>query len=259
MTPTPTLGQLPLRNFVQALRWGAQATFVAFRYPAFGDIALQLVRLLARSLPVVAAVAAFSGAMLTVQAASSLALLGGGPLAGTIVGVGGIREVFPMLAMAALSARTGAEFASELGTMRVTQQIDALDVMGLDPMRLLVGPRVLAAILGAPACVLVADAAGLLGAFWVGTLQLKIDAGSLWAALASSFILPDIFIGMTKGLLLGWLVGIITTHAGLRAEMGPRGVGRATNHAVVRSNIAVCVVSLLFTYGVYGRSALQGG
>lgn len=247
-----------IRNLRHALTWAAQGTFVAFRHPSPGDIALQLVRLLARSLPVVATVAAFAGAMLTVQAASSLALIGGGPLAGTLVGVGGIREVFPMLAMAALSARTGAEFASELGTMRVTQQIDALDVMGLDPLRLLVGPRVLAAILGAPACVLVADAAGLLGAYWVGTMQLKIDAGSLWAALSSSFILPDVWIGMSKGLLLGWLVGLITTYAGLRAETGPRGVGRATNRAVVRSMIAVCVVSLVFTYGVYGRSALQG-
>lgn len=241
------------------LGWSARATALALALPAPGAFVVQLARLLSRSLPVVATVAAFSGAMLTVQAASSLALIGGGPLSGTIVGLGGVREVFPLLAVAALAARTGAEFASELGTMKVTQQVDALDVMGLDPMRLLVAPRLLACVLGGPACVLVANAAGLVGAYAVGTLQLGIDAGSLWAALMAAVDPRDLLVGLGKGLLLGWLVGVITTRQGFAASSGPRGVGRATNRAVVLAMIAVCLTSLLITYVIYGRAALTGG
>lgn len=242
-----------------AFAWIGRATAAAVVVPAPGSFLVLLARLLASSLPVVAVVALFSGAMLTVQAVSSLSLVGGGPLSGTIVGLGGVREVFPLLAVAAVAARTGAEFASELGTMRVTQQVDALSVMGLDPMRLLVAPRVLAATVGTPACVLLSNAMGLAGSFAVGSVQLGIDRGSMWGALMAAVQTGDLVVGLAKGVVLGWLVGVITTREGMLASGGPRGVGRATNRAVVRAMVAVCCVSLLATYVVYGRAALGGG
>lgn len=246
-------------DVLEAFAWAGRASALALRVPAPSSFVVVLARLLTSSLPVVAVVAAFSGAMLTVQAVASLSLVGGGPLSGTIVGLGGVREVFPLLAVAAVAARTGAEFASELGTMRVTQQVDALSVMGLDPMRLLVAPRVLAAALGTPACVLLANAAGLAGSFLVGALQLGIDRGSMWGALMASVHPADLVVGLVKGLVLGWLVGVITTREGMRASGGPRGVGLATNRAVVRAMIAVCSASLFITWLVYGRAALGGG
>ena len=221
------------------------------------DTLAHLSRLLVTSLPVIGVVAFAAGAMLTVQAAASLSLIGGGPFAGTLVGLGGVREVFPVLAAAAVAARTGAEFASTLGAMRISKQVDALAVMGLDPMRLLVGPRVLAAVLGTPFCVIFADASGLLGSFLVGTLQLGIDRGSMADHLMLSVVQQDLTVGALKGLLLGFLVGAVTCFEGLRASGGARGVGQATNRAVVRSMIVVCLASLLLTYVIYGRSVIQ--
>jgi phospholipid/cholesterol/gamma-HCH transport system permease protein len=224
-------------------------------WPSISQTVAYLSRLMTRSLPVVVVVNLAAGAMLTVQAAVSLYLVGAGPLAGMVVALGGVREVFPLLTVAAIAARTGAEFASELGTMRVTQQLDALDVMGVDPVRLLVGPRIAAAILGTPLCVIVADAAGVWGSYLVGALQLGIDRGSLWVALMSVISSFDIAQGCAKGLVLGWLVGVIATREGFNATTGARGVGVATNRAVVRSMIVVCIISLGMTYLFYGRTA----
>lgn len=240
----------------RTVRYCARATAAAAMAPPLVDTVTILSRLLVNSLPVVAVVAFFAGAMLTVQAASSLALIGGGPLSGTLVGFGGVREVFPLLAAASVAARSGAEFASELGAMKVTEQVDALEVMGLDPMRLLVGPRIVAAILGTPLCVLIADAVGLLGAQVIGSVQLGIDPGSMWNALTASVVLPDLYIGMGKGLILGWLIALVTTYEGLHASGGASGVGRATNQAVVRAMIVTCVASLAITYLIYGRSLM---
>jgi phospholipid/cholesterol/gamma-HCH transport system permease protein len=231
-----------------------RATASAFAHPSPTSVVALLGRLLVSSLPVVFVVAFFAGAMLTVQAANSLTLIGGGPMSGFLVGLGGVREVFPLLAVASVAARSGAEFASELGTMRVTQQVDALEVMGVDPLRLLVAPRVLAAAIGTPFCVLVAVIAGLFGAWIIGTFQLGIDRGSMWYALLSGVSWFDLVVGIGKGVLLGWLVGAVSTREGWVASGGPRGVGLATNRAVVRTMIAVCLTSLLITYLVYGRS-----
>jgi phospholipid/cholesterol/gamma-HCH transport system permease protein len=242
-----------LRGALSPFAFMGRATACVLRLPSVGAFTPLLARLLLSSCPVVAVVAFFSGAMLTVQASLSLALIGGGPLSGTIVGLGGVREVFPLLAVASLAARSGAEFASELGTMKVTQQIDALEVMGIDPMRLLVAPRVLAAVLGTPLCVLLAIASGLFGSWLVGVFQLGIDRGSMWAALTGAVQTGDLLVSVAKGFLLGWIVGVVTTREGMRASGGAAGVGLATNRAVVRAMIAVCLTSLFLTYVTYGR------
>lgn len=220
------------------------------------DSVVLTARLLVSSLPVVAIVAFASGAMLTVQAAASLSLIGGGPLSGTLVGLGGVREVFPLLAAASVAARSGAEFASAIGAMKVSEQIDALDVMGLDPVRLLITPRVLAATIGTPFCVIFSDATGLVGSFGVGVFQLGIDRGSMWEHLIRSVIVDDLLIGVAKGLVLGFLIGTVSTWEGLRTKGGAKGVGEATNRAVVRAMIAVCLTSLLLTYLFYGKQVM---
>lgn len=246
----------PALTALELFAFSARASAVAARLSNLRDAITLLARLLLTSLPVVFVVCLSSGAMLTVQAASSLALIGGGPMSGTLVGLGGVREVFPLLAAAAVAARSGAEFASALGAMRISEQVDALDVMGLDPYRLLVAPRVLAATLGTPACVVLANAAGLLGAYLVGTFQLGIDPGSMWENLRMSVSPDDLTIGLGKGLLLGWIVGVVSCFEGLKARGGPRGVGQATNRAVVRSMVLVCMTSLMLTYVIYGKAMM---
>ncbi|MCP4501988.1 MAG: ABC transporter permease [Deltaproteobacteria bacterium] len=246
--------QIP-QSILGFLSYVARVSYAALFHIQPYDSLILLVRLLASSLPVVAVVAFFASAMLTVQAASSLALIGGGPLAGTLVGFGGVREVFPLLAAASVAARSGAAFASELGAMKVTEQLDALEVMGLSPLVLLVGPRIWAAIFGVPVCVLTANAVGLVGSQLIGTYQLGIDPGSMWYALMTSVMVEDLVIGMVKGLILGWLIAIVTTREGLQATGGARGAGQATNRAVVRALIATSLASLALTYLLYGGAA----
>jgi phospholipid/cholesterol/gamma-HCH transport system permease protein len=238
------------------LAFFAESSFNAALRPGLRPAIYNLARLVVTSAPVVFAVSIFSGAMLTVQAAASFSLIGGGPLSATIVGFGGVREVFPLLAGGAVATRTGAEFASELGTMKVGHQIDAIRGMGLDPNRLLVGPRVFACAVGTPICVIFADIIGLGGAQLVGWLQLGMDKGHLWQNLTNSVAHLDFIVGAIKGFAFGWLIGIITTFEGLAAHGGPSGVGQATNKAVVRAMVAGCVVSLIITYAVYGGTTM---
>ncbi len=246
----------PVLEVLSTALFGFRALVVALRFPYPGDVIALLSRLLITSIPVVMAVAFAAGAMLTVQAAASLSLIGGGPFSGTIVGLGGVREVFPLLAAAAVAARTGAEFASALGAMRVSQQIDALEVMGIDPFRLLVAPRVWACVLGTPFCVVVSNTTGIVGSFLVGVLQLGIDRGSMWQHLMMSVHIGDLTTGVFKGAILGFLIGVVATREGFETTGGSKGVGRATNRAVVRSMIAVCLASLMLTYVIYGKQVL---
>lgn len=242
----------PLRDALAVLVFLPRAfvTLLAGAPPASTFIAS--VHLLSASLPIVFVVVFFSGAMLTVQAAGSLEALGGAQMAGVVVGFGGMREVFPLLAAASVAARTGAQLASEVGAMRATQQLDALEVMGLDPMRLVVAPRLFACVVGTPLCVLVACGAGMIGAQVIGHFQLGIDRGAMWTSLWSAVSVADIVIGTCKGFLLGFLLGAVSVREGLVATGGAAGVGRAANRAVIRSMVLVCAASLGITSIVYG-------
>jgi phospholipid/cholesterol/gamma-HCH transport system permease protein len=218
------------------------------------DLVLLTTRLLLRSLPIVVVVNFFCGAMLTVQAAVSLQAFGAASMSGVIVGFGGVREVFPLLAGGALAARSGAEIASQLQAMRVTRQVEALAVMGLDPLALLVAPRLWACILGAPFCVLAAMLAGLLGSWLVGTLQLGIDPGTMSTALLSGITRFDVIVGGVRGVLLGLLVGGIATFEGFASnDSDAASVGRAAHHAVIRGMVVVCAACLLLSWAIYGR------
>jgi phospholipid/cholesterol/gamma-HCH transport system permease protein len=225
-----------------------------FRGMPLRDAVLLTSRLLVRSLPIVVVVNVFCGAMLTVQAAASLQAFGAASMSGVVVGFGGVREVFPLLAGGALAARSGAEIASQLQAMRVTRQVEALAMMGLDPLPLLVAPRLLACIVGAPLCVLAAMLAGLFGAQLVGTMQLRIDAGTMWMALLSGVSRFDVLVGVLRGILLGALVGGIATFEGFaRADNDAASVGRAAHHAVIRGMVLVCAACLLLSWLIYGR------
>jgi phospholipid/cholesterol/gamma-HCH transport system permease protein len=234
----------------------ARASAAAFGGMPAVDVALLTSRLLVRSLPVVVVVNFFCGAMLTVQAAASLQIFGAASMSGVVVGFGGVREVFPLLAGGALAARSGAEIASQLQAMRVTRQVEALEMMGLDPLALLVAPRLFACVVGAPLCVLAAMLAGLFGAHAVGTLQLGIDGGTMWTALLSGVSRFDVVVGAVRGVLLGVLVGGVATFEGFASgDNDAASVGRAAHHAVIRGMVVVCAACLLLSWLIYGRYA----
>jgi phospholipid/cholesterol/gamma-HCH transport system permease protein len=248
-------------NVVMALLWPLRLAAFATRalraslpWPPAKDTLLLTVRLLLRSLPVVVIVTFFAGAMLTVQAAVSLESFGARSVAGLIVGFAGVREVFPLLAGGSLAARTGAELASQLQAMRVTRQVEALEMMGLDTMRLLVAPRLVACVLGGPFCVLAAMVAGLIGAWVIGVFQLGIDRGAMWGSLLQAVGAVDVGIGVVKGMVLGGLVGAVATFEGFSGELaGPQSVGAAANRAVIRGMVVVCAAALGLSMLIYGR------
>ena len=234
--------------------FAARASAAVVKGPPAVDTLLLMVRLLVRSLPVVVVVNFFCGAMLTVQAAASLATFGAPDMAGLIVGFGGVREVFPLLAGGALAARTGAEMASQLQAMRVTRQVEALEVMGLDPLVLLVAPRLLACALGGPAVVVAAMVSGLFGAQAVGVFQLGIDRAHMWSTLLSAVSSVDVVVGCVKGVVLGFLIGAVSCFEGFAsADVDAAGVGRAANRAVVRGMVVVCAACLALSSLIYGR------
>ena len=129
--------------------------------------------------------------------------------------------------------------------------------MGINSARMLISPRIVATAIGTPICILVADLVGVWGSYLVGILQLNIDPGDMWNHLASSIRLRDIVIGSGKGFLLGWLIALISSREGWFVSGGPKGLGQATNRAVVRSLIAVCIASLVVTYLFYGTTVIQ--
>lgn len=249
-----------MTNALHALLWPLRLMALAARVVVevprapLSDTVLLSVRLLLRSLPVVVVVTFFTGAMLTVQAASSMARFGAASMAGLVVGFGGVREVFPLLAAGALAARSGAEIASQLQAMRSTKQVEALEVMGLSPLRLLVVPRVIATAVAGPVCVLASMLAGLLGAYVVGVLQLQIDRGAMWSSLLATLSTIDVVVGVVKGTVLGALVGLVASFEGTTStSMGAASVGAAANRAVVRGMIVVCLCALGLSLLIYGH------
>jgi phospholipid/cholesterol/gamma-HCH transport system permease protein len=244
--PPPLLGSLLLLRHVLLTM---PALFAA---PPIVDTVLVTARLVVRSLPIAFIVCFFSGAMLEVQAAASLLPFGAMSMAGLVVGFGGVREVFPLLAGGTLAARSGAELASQLGSMKVTRQVEALAMMGLDPHRELVAPRVWACVLGGPVIVWASMVSGILGAHLVGIFQLGIDRGASWSTLLSTVGAGDLFVGGVKGVALGFIIGVISTHEGLMADAGAASVGRAANRAVILGMIVVCSASLALSVLLYG-------
>jgi phospholipid/cholesterol/gamma-HCH transport system permease protein len=202
------------------------------------------------SLPIAMVVCWFAAAMLTVQVASSMRILGAVGMTGVAIGFGGVREVFPLLAAGALSARVAAEVASTVATLRLGKQWDAVVAMGLSPYAIIVVPRIMASMIAGPVCVLGGTVAGIAGAHVIGFVQLGIDRGEMWHRLMAAVVPLDIVAGQVRGLLAGLVCGLVATFEGVQAST-VRDVGRAANRAVVRSMVIVAMLNLLFSMLTY--------
>ncbi len=200
-----------------------------------------------RSQVVVIVTGAFTGAVLAAQALFQFKLVnmetGGGPL----VSIGMLRELGPTLTALMLAGRVGAAMAAEIGTLKVTEQIDALRSMGVHPIDYLVTPRFLAMLIAMP--LLIAESAAFgIGASWlVGTQSFSVN-GAYWLDQMNRHTDgSDVFIAMVKGLIFGMLIVILSCHQGLKAEQGAVGVGRGTTRAMVYSSLAILIVNFGLT------------
>jgi phospholipid/cholesterol/gamma-HCH transport system permease protein len=227
----------------------ALAAFTAFGRPRFPwrDLALQFEALAVRSAPLVVITSGFTGMVLALQTAYSLTRFGAKPYVGSIVGLAIVRELGPVLAALMVGGRAGAGIASELGSMQVTEQVDAIRAMGADPVQKLVLPRVLATTLGLPLLTIFAITVGIAGGMVVAQAQFGIDSGFYLQSVIHVASVSDFASGVAKTVVFGWAVGMVGCHVGLATEGGTVGVGRATTRAVVVASIVVLVADFFLT------------
>ncbi|MCG8404406.1 MAG: ABC transporter permease [Phycisphaerales bacterium] len=195
-----------------------------------------------RSLPVILITGAFVGMVLAVQAIEQFRAVGLEERMGAVVNLSVVRELGPVLAGIMLAGRIGGALTAELGTMSVTEQIDALRSMGVNPIRYLVAPRVLACFLLTPTLTLFADFTGALGGWFVSVIQSGIDSGPYWEYTREAVENFDLFSGILKGFFFGAALGLISCYKGFHCRAGAEGVGRACTEAFVTSFIAILIL-----------------
>jgi phospholipid/cholesterol/gamma-HCH transport system permease protein len=192
-----------------------------------------------RSVPVIMITGAFVGMTLAIQTYDQLAGMGLAEHMGVLINISVVKELGPVLAAVMLAGRIGGALTAELGTMKVTEQIDAVRSMGTSPMRYLVAPRVLACLLLTPFLIVYADFMGVMGGYFVSVLQLGINAKAYWNFTASGVELWDIMIGIVKGFFFGVAIAGISCYKGFHCKEGAHGVGQACTEAFVASFISI--------------------
>ena len=225
------LGQI-LREFTAGLR-------------KFGLVVTQMQAIGLGSMPLTVIVALFTGAVASVQA--SYQFRGYIPMIylGTVIGKSVVIELGPVLTALVVGGRVSAAIAAELGTMRVTEQIDAMETLGIRPIRYLVVPRFIAAIVMLPILTIFADIVAILGGYLVATLTLDISGHTFIDGLRLYFKVQDVISGLIKAFFFGMIIATMGCHYGLRSEGGAEGVGEATTRAVVASGILILIVDYL--------------
>lgn len=198
------------------------------------------------SLPVIGLTAIFSGMVLALQSYTGFSRFNAEGAIATVVVLSMTRELGPVLAGLMVAGRVGAAMAAELGTMRVTEQLDALTTLSTQPMRYLVAPRVVASILSLPALVLIADIIGVMGGFIVSTYQLGFNASGYMHQTLKFLEAQDVVSGLIKAAVFGFIIALMGCYHGYHSKGGAQGVGRATTNAVVSASILI----LLFNYAL---------
>ena len=196
----------------------------------------------ARSVFVIALTGVFTGMVLGLQGYYTLSRFGSTAFLGPAVAISLITELGPVLAALMVTGRAGSALAAEIGIMRITEQIDALEVMALNPMRYLVVPNILAAIIALPLLGALFDVVGVYGGYLVGVELLGVSSGTYFGGMSDSVELTDITTGLYKSFSFGLLIAWICCFKGYHAGYGAAGVSKATTEAVVFSSVAVLVL-----------------
>jgi len=213
----------------------------------FRDLVEQLDQIGIGSLTVVVLTGFFTGAVMALQTGITLDQFGARPFVGRIVSASMVKELGPVLTGLMLAGRIGSGIAAELGSMVVTDQINALRALGTDPIRKLVVPRVLAGVLMAPVLTVIADTVGVIGGWIIAVFQLRVASSLYWTSVTEVLYVQDAWMGLIKPFCLGYIIVSIGCHVGLRTKGGTQGVGRATTNAVVASSVAVIAVDFFLT------------
>lgn len=199
------------------------------------------------SLPVVALTALFSGGVIALQSYTGFSQYHAQSAIAGIVTLTVTRELGPVLAGLMVTGRVGASIAAQIGTMRVTDQIDALSTLSTNPMKYLVAPRLLAAIIALPLLVIIADILGVAGGFMVAVFKLGFSPTAYITATLNSLTQKDVTIGLVKAAVFGFLIALMGCYQGYTSKNGAEGVGSATTAAVVTASILLLTLDYLIT------------
>jgi len=216
-------------------------------------IGRQMVQIGYNSLPVVGLTALFTGAVLALQIYIGSSRFNAESAVATIVVIGITRELGPVLAGLMVGGRVGAAMAAELGTMRVTEQIDALVTLKTNPMKYLVAPRVIAATLTMPLLVLIADIIGVFGGYMIGVHRLEFSPVGYLKNTFDFLETQDVVSGLVKAAVFGFIIALMGCFHGFSSSGGAQGVGRATTNAVVSSLILILVANYFITELFFAR------
>lgn len=213
----------------------------------FGDTLQQMDTIGVGSLPIIVLTGFFIGAVLVLQMSRTLQTFGEAALTGQMVSVSLVREIGPVLTALMVAGRNASGMASELGSMVVSEQIDAMRALGTDPTRKLVTPRMLATVTMLPLLTIVADFIGLVGGFFVSFFVVHLNPAQYWSSAYQALEYSDVFQGLLKPVIFGFIVSLVGCYYGLSTRGGTQGVGRATTQAVVASSVLVLVVDFFVT------------
>ena len=250
MNPLATVG----RFFLAFLQQIGELTIFAGRAVShcvrppfyFGHIGRQMLDIGYYSLPVVGLTALFTGMVLALQSYTGFARFSAEGAVATVVVLSVTRELGPVIAGLMVAGRIGASIAAEIGTMRVTEQIDALYTLSTNPMKYLVAPRIIAGVLTLPLLVIVADIIGVFGGYVVGVYKLEFNAAVYLKQTFDFLEFMDVFSGLIKAAVFGFIITLMGCYHGYRSDGGAQGVGRATTNAVVSASILI----LVFNYAI---------
>jgi phospholipid/cholesterol/gamma-HCH transport system permease protein len=219
-----------------------------FRPPFYGRMFLRaFVEIGYFSLPVVALTAVFTGMVLALQSSTGLARFSAESAVASLVVLSVTRELGPVLGGLMVAGRVGASMAAEIGTMRVTDQIDALGTLSTNPMKYLVAPRLLAGIIALPLLVVVADILGVLGGFIIATLKLGFNSGIYLSNTVNFVETNDVVSGLVKAAVFGLIITLMGCYHGYNSKGGAQGVGGATTAAVVTASVLILAFDYVLT------------
>jgi phospholipid/cholesterol/gamma-HCH transport system permease protein len=236
---------LEVQEYVRLIGAAFAAMFTRPRYRY--DIIEQFDAIGVQSLTVVLLTGFFTGAVLALQSGLTLDQFGARPVVGRLVSASMIKELGPVLTGLMLCGRVGSGIAAELGSMMVTDQINALRALGTDPIRKLVVPRMLAGIIMAPVLTVVSDFVGIVGGWIVARFQLQVASGLYWSSIRQALYMQDVWMGLVKPFILGFVIVSVACHVGLRTVGGTQGVGVATTKAVVIGSVGVIAMDFFVT------------
>lgn len=237
---------------MDCLRW----TFAGVtRWCRWSLVIPQLYLVGTRSIPVVMVVGAFVGMVLAIEAFDQFAAIGQEARLGGIINMSVVRQIGPVLAAVMIAGRVGGSISAELGTMRVTEQLDAMRAMGAAPVAYLVVPRVVACVAMVPLLTTISDVLGIAGGYGVTVIGFGVNAQDYWTFSARFVGAWDVLTGLFKSVFFGLCIGIISCYKGFTCRPGAAGVGRATTDSFVTSFIAIIVINFFlakFFKDIYG-------